>query len=536
MAAKNRYDRRIPGYSPGAGGAAIPPRHSELLRQAAQFLLDEKASRAERILRRVLKSEPENAEALHLAGVARHRAGKHRQARELVEKAIRIAPDVPDYHVTLGGLLDEADEVPAVVAAYERAVELDPLDAQTYFALANAWKRLGHLDAAIECYERTLTVAPSDVPTLYNLGNSLKAAGRFEEAVSAYRRAVAAQPGFVPVYRNLGTTLKDLGRTQEGFEAMRAGAQIMFAPDALSEEELLQPLRTSHAKLQHDAEQIEYLVALGKLPESYGPIAAVYRELIENGPEERPATEAFRFPSGAQAEVAKAYNRLIYLDDAPRCEGGAINPALDTGEIERAYHARRPEIAYFDDFLTDEALRRLRRFCLDSTIWYKRYENGYLGAMLGDGFASPLLAQIVDELPQALPGIFGDHKLNQAWAFKYDGRLTGINLHADFAAVNVNFWITPDDALENADAGGLVVWDKEAPLDWDFEKYNADESAMRRFLRENEAEAVRVPYRQNRALVFNSDLFHETDRIAFRPGYENRRINITLLYGDRRNA
>ena len=96
--------------------------------------------------------------------------------------------------------------------------------------------------------------------------------------------------------------------------------------------------------------------------------------------------------------------------------------------------------------------------------------------------------------------------------------------------------ITPDDALEDPDAGGLVVWDKEAPLDWDFEKYNADEAAMRRFLEENDAKAVRIPYRQNRALVFNSDLFHETDRIAFRPGYENRRINITLLYGDRRNG
>jgi hypothetical protein len=45
-----------------------------------------------------------------------------------------------------------------------------------------------------------------------------------------------------------------------------------------------------------------------------------------------------------------------------------------------------------------------------------------------------------------------------------------------------------------------------------------------------------VAYRQNRALVFNSDLFQDTDRIAFREGYENRRINITLLYGRRENA
>jgi hypothetical protein len=32
-------------------------------------------------------------------------------------------------------------------------------------------------------------------------------------------------------------------------------------------------------------------------------------------------------------------------------------------------------------------------------------------------------------------------------------------------------------------------------------------------------------------VVFNSALFHETDAIRFRDSYEDRRINITLLYG-----
>jgi hypothetical protein len=42
-----------------------------------------------------------------------------------------------------------------------------------------------------------------------------------------------------------------------------------------------------------------------------------------------------------------------------------------------------------------------------------------------------------------------------------------------------------------------------------------------------------VPHRCNRAVIFNSDLIHRTDDIRFRPGYENRRINVTFLYGVR---
>jgi hypothetical protein len=44
------------------------------------------------------------------------------------------------------------------------------------------------------------------------------------------------------------------------------------------------------------------------------------------------------------------------------------------------------------------------------------------------------------------------------------------------------------------------------------------------------------PHRANRAIIFDSDLFHETDRITFKEGYLNRRINITMPYGRREAA
>jgi hypothetical protein len=37
-------------------------------------------------------------------------------------------------------------------------------------------------------------------------------------------------------------------------------------------------------------------------------------------------------------------------------------------------------------------------------------------------------------------------------------------------------------------------------------------------------------------VIFDSDLFPKTDRIVFKEGYLNRRINITLLYGERGKA
>jgi hypothetical protein len=110
-------------------------------------------------------------------------------------------------------------------------------------------------------------------------------------------------------------------------------------------------------------------------------------------------------------------------------------------------------------------------------------------------------------------------------------------MHADFAAVNVNFWLTPDDAMLDLDSGGMRIWDKEAPARWGPNDFNtADPETKTRideYLAAEGAQELVVPHRQNRVVIFNSDLFHRTDDIRFRDGFENRRINVTMLYGTR---
>jgi hypothetical protein len=254
--------------------------------------------------------------------------------------------------------------------------------------------------------------------------------------------------------------------------------------------------------------------------------------------EPAPGTDSSNRASLSPAElqpIAPSFNRLLYVAPCDTMAEGALAPDLDHAAIEARYLATQPEVTYIDGLLSEEALRRLREFCWTSTIWKKDYENGYIGAFLGDGFASPLLLQIAEELRRRLPRIFRSHRLTQAWAFKHDSARRGLNIHADAAAVNVNFWITPDEANLNPESGGLVVWDKEAPREWDFKTYNSDKArgSIYEWLTSQGAREIKIPYRANRAVLFNSDLFHETDDIAFKEGLTHRRINITLLYGHR---
>ena len=98
----------------------------------------------------------------------------------------------------------------------------------------------------------------------------------------------------------------------------------------------------------------------------------------------------------------------------------------------------------------------------ESTVWYQtklpKKFGSYTGAYIDDGLYQRIILKLSTELRNRLPRLLEDHPLRYLWAYKYDSDYgKGINLHADEAAVNVNIWITREDANLDKDSGGLVV-------------------------------------------------------------------------------
>jgi phage pi2 protein 07 len=213
-------------------------------------------------------------------------------------------------------------------------------------------------------------------------------------------------------------------------------------------------------------------------------------------------------------------------------KGNLINSNLDLKTIENNYLTSNPQFIYFDNFLNNQALEEIRKFCLLSTIWHEYdRKRGYIASYMSNGFNFNLIYQLAEELQKNFPKIFKHYNLRNVWAFKYMDNSEGVLIHADEAVINVNFWITPDESNLNKDSGGLIVYDKEAPKEWDFKQYNTNTDYINKFLKDFNSESKKISYKQNRAIIFNSSLFHQTDNFDFKRGYENHRINITLLFG-----
>ena len=530
----------------------------QLIDQALAHHRQGNLAEAERFYRAALKSDGRNAMLLYLLGVALAQQGRNSEALPLLGQSITINPQMPDALFARAQLLLAAGRAADALTDIERGRILAPANPAMLMVEGDALSALGRFENALQSYDRALALAPGNAQVLNNRGNALRELGCLPQALESYDQALRLRPDYFDVLHNRALLLRQLGR----FDAALANYEAALRLQPASPHALMGRARTlrdlgrtdaameSYRQILAQSDSAEAANGLAELLYSRGGIEDAFRMFRARAEHAHgPAGSLLPAPSPNPPHRAKhdreqaahlaglldrpAQDLSFYLDAGARLSGDAINRDIPRQQIERQWQAQRPQIIVVDNLLTQDALTALRRFCEASTIWQKTYDAGYLGTTPEAGFACPLLAQIAEELPRALPEVFRDHPLKYIWAFKYDSTLSGINIHADFAAVNVNFWITPDEANLDPESGGLVVWDKAAPLDWDFDKYNTDESAIRRFLTEAGAKPVTIPYRANRAVIFDSDLFHETDRLSFKEGYQNRRLNVTLLYGER---
>ena len=464
-----------------------------------------------------------------------HRSGRLADAAAAYRRILDTHPDHPGVLHNLGVILAQTGEPAAALDLFDRALAAKPDYPAAHMNRAGALRALARFDEAIIAYDRAIALAPSHPEPHVGKGDALRRLGRFDEAARCYRRALGIDPAHYQAHLNLGLALNAAGQRREALDQFRTTLAMRRGPHPIDPEHY--SFRSvSRQKLRHDIEQFRYLAAAGSDPDRFRMLGDAYEAVDRNMDWPTDDTALVKLPDELRARIGDSFNRPIHRVEAPELPGSSLNPNLDVAAITRRYVETAPGVATFDDLLTAEALRALRRFLLESTIWFDfAHIGGFVAAYLEDGMACPLLLQIGEDLRRTFPAIFQGQPLNQAWAFKCLHGERGIDVHADAAAVSVNFWVTPDDANQDPAHGGLVIYTRLPPPGWTIKDYGADIAAIRAYLGRDEGKdaQVVVPYRQNRVVFFNSVLFHESDRVDFKSGYQNHRINITMLFGSR---
>jgi tetratricopeptide (TPR) repeat protein len=234
--------------------AKLTPQQGEAALQEAVTLHQRgQLAAAEKAYNRVLKSFPNQFDALHLLGMLKLQSGKAGEAQRLITAALKIAPNAADAHANLGLVLGTLKRPADALASFEKALALDPqhFEAQANRATvlldlerpqealaalervlareprhlparvnrANALLALGQNDTAILEYDAALALNPSDPRALFNRASALFRAGRYAESLRGFERLLALMPQHAEARSSRGLALQALGRHNDALES-----------------------------------------------------------------------------------------------------------------------------------------------------------------------------------------------------------------------------------------------------------------------------------------------------------------------------
>jgi predicted TPR repeat methyltransferase len=177
----------------------------------------------------LLELEPENADALHYAGVLAHKRGDHAEALRLIGRSLELVPEQPDWYSNLGIVLQGNGQFEAALEAFRRAVLLDPAHQNALNNLGVLQRLFGRLEEAEASYRTVIALNP-DHPDVYtNLAVVLDQTGRQHEALTAYCKAITLRPKSPDAHRHLALAYSVIGEQQKAIEVCEEWLQQ--APD-----------------------------------------------------------------------------------------------------------------------------------------------------------------------------------------------------------------------------------------------------------------------------------------------------------------
>eukprot|EP00928_Gymnodinium_smaydae_P090566 TRINITY_DN74352_c0_g1_i1.p1 TRINITY_DN74352_c0_g1~~TRINITY_DN74352_c0_g1_i1.p1 ORF type:complete len:408 (+),score=81.76 TRINITY_DN74352_c0_g1_i1:50-1225(+) len=284
---------------------------------------------------------------------------------------------------------------------------------------------------------------------------------------------------------------------------------------------------TTLRKLRHDAEMFTWLEGKVK-PE----VKKLWRSIFLSARDqhkEKP-DKVFEVSFQEQNDDRRLWqhsnNKAVYIDPAgkevPKKTVRAKAAAFQA--VEEAFYGEARGRAVVDRLLTDKALKKLKRFLQASTFYFYPRAGHHLLALLEDGLASPLLAQLSDGLRAAFPTLLGPLPLTGACAWKADNSKLAtedagypdLRERSGDAAVSVLIWLVPGHALNGSPGRVLEL----IPASADAE---ADAANI---------EPIRVGYAANRAVLWSpSRLTAVWKGPGWHTGFLQRGLHLLLNFG-----
>jgi len=163
------------------------------------------------IYNQALKKEPNNFNALQLAGAVAVDIGYYEQAASLLSSAIKLSKNQSLIYHNLGVALAALSKFDAAIASFNEAIRLEPSSAASYFNVGNAHNELKEFDNAITSYDKAILINHNYSEAYFNRGNAQKNKKQYAAALDSYDKVIGITPNDSQAYCNRGNVLQEMG-------------------------------------------------------------------------------------------------------------------------------------------------------------------------------------------------------------------------------------------------------------------------------------------------------------------------------------
>jgi hypothetical protein len=199
--------------------------------------------------------------------------------------------------------------------------------------------------------------------------------------------------------------------------------------------------------------------------------------------------------------------------------------------VQKQYCDSEPyNYAVLDDFLVADVLEGIRRSIVNNKGW--SFMNWQADELFIRNFDLPIVYEIARAVAGCIPRILENLFLVQHIAFMHL-RNNGLCPHSDTGLVTLDLFLTPDEYNLEPETGGLVFYDVKRTAEQEIHEFNARPYCIDYFNRNTRGESVTVPYKYNRAVLFDARTFHSSQRMRFATGgSQTFRINYAFLFDE----
>lgn len=166
------------------------------------------------LIDRAVALQPAHVDALINLAEVRRTLGHNQQALAAIDRAIALNPRSSPAHTNRAAILRQVDRLDDALVAARTAIALDPAQALAYVHAGCAMLRSSPADA-IAFFEKAIALNPNNADTISSLGVCYEMLGQHENNLACQQRAMQLAPNSLLIARNLGAALANLGRYKE---------------------------------------------------------------------------------------------------------------------------------------------------------------------------------------------------------------------------------------------------------------------------------------------------------------------------------